>query len=635
MRRKRAGSSRTAIGSAGFTVAEFVAAAAILFVVLTGVLGAVEYAGASTRVSAVRQDAVAIATAQVEKARNMDYNDVGVVYAGGFTGNPAGTIPAVQTITTPRGSFNVATTIGWNFVGSGSSTTASYKKYKIVVSWTSPAPGGNVSFETNIFGQGTTSANTGVVKVTVADVENPSTKVPGASIRLKVGTTFDQVAVSDQIGETLWGAVPLGTATVSAPYNINSGYLIDTTGVGGLSIGTGFNNLGIVYAQVPRMVKVHVRSASLSSVPNATVTLKDTVRNEQFVVTTDGNGDAMFDSTAVGRPGLWFSSYTASAIAVGYGLASSSFALSAGAPSVTYLTLSLPDPALLTITPYISTTGVALTGKSMTVSVKDPSNTLLPGSGGTFTDTAAFNLTTTGTYKVTITDVDGFLDEVDYNVAIPSISGNVSASVPMDPLFQVFVKNNATGVGVVGARVTMKNASTGVVVNPMSGSSPAVTGSDGLANYVIPAAANYEISAVVNGVTYYGTPRPVGLSPGAPPTSPYVIAVSTGNLKVTVTKPGTDTSPTWRRLVGVYDASGKYVTATFAVFANNAPVFTGLYPGMYTAVVCRRQVTSATYLQDNYPNSVPTGTNFKTYALTSPGVVAGSTYNAGPYAAPN
>lgn len=632
MRRKRASSSRTAIGSAGFTVAEFVAAAGILFVVITGVLGAVEYAGASTRVSAVRQDAVAIASQAVEKARNIDFNDVGVVYDSGLTGNPAGTIPAVQTISTARATFRVVTTISWNFVGTGASTKTSYKKYKVIVSWTNPTPGGNVTLETNIFGQGTASANTGVVKVTVADVEDPSTKISGSRIRLHVGATFDQVATSDDSGEAQWGAVPLGSLTASAPYSINSDYLVDVSGINGpptLSVGTGFNDLGIVYAQVPRKVKVHVRSASLSSVPGASVTLRDTNRGEQFVVTTDGNGDAMFDASTIARPGLWFSSYTASAIAAGYGLASSSFALSSGGPITTYVTLSLPDPVLLNISMHISTTGVPLTGKSMTVSVKDPSNTLLAGSGDSFTDTAAFNLTTAGTYKVTITDVSGFLDTVDYNVVVPSLASNVSASVPMVPLFQVFVKNNGTGDGIAGARVTMTNASTGVVVNPISGSSPAVTGADGLANYAIPATANYNVVAVLNGVTYTGTPSPVSLSVGSPPTSQYVIPVTTGNLQVTVT---TGTGSTWRRMVGVYDASGALVASTYArkpPAGTNAPVFSGLFPGMYTVVVCRSTITVA-------PATLPAaGSNYRVYPLTAPGVVAGSTYSAGPYTAPN
>jgi hypothetical protein len=621
MRRKRAGLSRSAVGSAGFTVAEFVAAAGILFVVLTGVLGAVEYAGASTRVTAVRQDAVAIATQQVEKARNIDFNDLGVYYAGGLMGNPGGTIPAVQTISTTRAQFNVVTTISWNFVTKGSTTSISFKKYKVVVSWTTPTPGGSVSLETNIFGQGVTPANSGVVKVTVADVENPSTKVSACRIRLKVGT-FDQVGTSDENGEAMWGAVPLGSVTASAPYTINPDYLIDTTGINGLSVTTGLNDLGIVYAQVPRKVKVHVRTSSLPSVGNVNVTLKDTVRNEQFVVSTDANGDAMFDATTISRAGLWFSSYTVSAVAAGYGVASTSLALSSGGPIVTYLALTLPDPVLFNISMKSSITGLPITGQAMTVSVKDPSNALLSGSGGSFTDTAVFNLTTTGTYKVTITDVSGYLDTVDYSVVVLSLGSSVSSEVPMVPLFQVFVKNNTTSGGVTGAKVTMTNASTGVVVNPISGSSPAVTASDGLANYAIPATANFNVVAVVNGVSYTGSPSPVALSVGSPPTSQYVIAVSTGDLTVTV---ATGSGSTWKRLVGVYDSSNALVASAYANKTDNSPDFLGLYPGMYTVVVGRSTITAM-------PATLPSASsNYKVYPLTSPGVVAGSTYDFASY----
>ena len=47
----------------GFTVAEFLAAASILLIVLVGVLGAVQFAGASTRQASSRQAAIDVATA--------------------------------------------------------------------------------------------------------------------------------------------------------------------------------------------------------------------------------------------------------------------------------------------------------------------------------------------------------------------------------------------------------------------------------------------------------------------------------------------------------------------------------------------------------------------------------------------
>lgn len=608
----------------GFTVAEFVAASAILFIVLVGVLGAVDFAGASTRMASMRQAAVDLASQQIEQDRNIPWSSLGITYGGGYVGNPAGTVPAVQTTTTLNGTFTINTAITWVLDRSQATPMASYKRLTVTVSWTSPSPGGSVSVVTNVFGQGSAVANAGDVLVTACDVENPSKRTPGCMINLDPsGAGSIMVATTDSDGMALWDSVPIGVATF--PTTANPSYLVDATGLGSPSIHTGFQDLGFIYTQVPRTLSVHVRTTALPNAPAGTVvTLKDSVSHagvgpDVFTATVQGSdGMAYFDpghGTTLGRPGLWLSNgYSLSASYGAAKSATSTMSLPNGCPIAnTGPELTIPDPPTIIVSLKVSSTGAALTGQSMTVTVKDPSGATLSGSGGTYTGSATFPVTTAGTYKVSISGVAGFQDVTDYLVTGINATGiGQPAVVPMPPLFVVFVQDTLDSSGISTASVRVWTGST--YLNSTSGSNPGVTGASGQVAFVIPSDASYNVSATVNGLNYYGTPNPISMTAASPPLTPYVISVTPGTLAVTIGGAGPPTAGT---VVALYDYYGNYVTKLTATQSAKTVTFPDLNPGTYWVAAC-----SSTFV---IPSTKPgtTSGSVRTLQITSP--VAAST----------
>jgi len=107
-----------AVRDAGFTVAEIVVAAAILFfaaVAILGLIGSAQQAAIAAKEKAVLVNAVA---SQMESVRSLSWSDIGTP-----TGSPAGTFPA--SITTTVGPFTITVTpkISWvptSVAGAGS-----------------------------------------------------------------------------------------------------------------------------------------------------------------------------------------------------------------------------------------------------------------------------------------------------------------------------------------------------------------------------------------------------------------------------------------------------------------------------------------------------------------------------------
>ena len=71
----------------GFTVVEYLVAAAILFIVSTGVMGALAYASTANASTAMRQLGLEVANQRMEQARNLPYDSLGTT-----NGYPIGTI---------------------------------------------------------------------------------------------------------------------------------------------------------------------------------------------------------------------------------------------------------------------------------------------------------------------------------------------------------------------------------------------------------------------------------------------------------------------------------------------------------------------------------------------------------------
>jgi Tfp pilus assembly protein PilV len=617
MQRRRERVSLKGSHDAGFTVVEFVAAAVILFVVLMGVLGAVQYAGAANQMSSMRQGAIDVATEQIEFDRNIPYSSLGVYYSNGYVGNPSGTIPATTTVTTDRGTYAVATTITWQVL----SNNAAYKELSVKVSWMAPTSG-SMSVETAVYGNGSTT-NLANVELKAVDSDNPAQAVAGAMITLGPSSGTNMVGVSQSDGTVFFANVPTGKCSFPVTYDPN--YLIDTSGLGTPTLAVGFQNLGFFYVQKPCTATFHVHSTSVTNYPNATVTLKDLDHSLTFTGKTDSNGNVTFSKAAgtTGQyAGLWKSGSSGYQVYATAGAATSptqTFKLTVGGQNFSGIDLALPDPPSITISKKVSSTGAALNGVNWNCTVKDPSGTTIGtfstnGSGGP--DSYTVMVTTAGNYTVGVTGVTGFLDTPSYTFSATTSGVNQPCVVPMQPLFLVNVFCGSTPCK--SAQVTMTNATSGAAVNSTAGVSPGITDANGNVGYIIPATANYNLSAVVNGVTYSG--GQTSLNAASPPLTPYPISITPGHLLVGVS-PGTGS---WSRPVAIYDSSSALVATATVTVAAPSVNFT-LPGGMYTITLGGTLSPS----WSSWPTTLPSNTasKYKNYALTSPGVPTnGGTY---------
>ena len=179
------GLKRLARSESGFTVVELVVAAAILFVVSTGIMGVLAYASTSNASDAKHQMGLELANQRMEQARNMNYDDLGT------TNNyPTGTIVTPETVvlSTPAGNstYIVETEVDYSEDVTDPSLGAS-KDIRITVSWTTPRPG-SVTVESNIAGAPAVT-NAGAVEILVQDSDT-SDPVPGAVITIKPAGGF-------------------------------------------------------------------------------------------------------------------------------------------------------------------------------------------------------------------------------------------------------------------------------------------------------------------------------------------------------------------------------------------------------------------------------------------------------------
>jgi hypothetical protein len=620
MKRTNSSVARQMACNAGFAVAELVAAAAILFSVLVGVLGAVEYAGASTRMASMREGAIDVATDQIESDRNIPYYQLGVKYDDGSVSMQGANVPAVQTVTTDRGTYTVSTEVWWP-----ETTKTTYKNVRVTVAWTEPTAG-RISVETAVFGD-TDIGNVGDVQIHMVDVENPTVKVSGARIILHPHSGSDMTALGNTDGVAFFGQTPIGTATFPDPGTVNPTWLVDVSGLGSPSISAGFQDLGYVYCQKPCTAKIHVRSTNVPSVWNATVTLKDTDRNITYTAKTDANGDAYFSAvanTVNGTAGLWLSGgggYTATATKDSASSAPGTFSLTAGGQDFNTLTLTITDPPSITVSKKVSTTGNPLNGVTWTVTLKNPSGVSL-GTHTTTADSVTFQTTVAGDYTAIVTGVSGFADNPGFTFRANATDQNQACVVPMQPVFEVGVRLG--GVGLPDARVTVTNTSTHVSIPSVSGANPGTTGSDGRVKFPVPAAGTYSVSAVYNGVTYPGPD--VSLTGGSSfPT--YFIDITEGAISVGVVPGG----GWWSRYVAIYDSNDDFVAYDTATRSDPTVTFT-VPPGMYTVVVCGTRASLP--LPSTRPND--RSRTYKNYYMTPPGVPTdGSTYSFTDLYAPN
>lgn len=192
---------------AGFTIAEYIAAVAILLTVVIGAMSVIMYSSTANAATARKENALNLANQQIEMARNQPYDDLGSVW------------PA----TNPRteGDYTIETRVSW---ARNASDRATSRIVRAIVSWETPRPG-KVEVETRIFGRSEV-ANTGDVLVKVVEPDSGGTLKPlqGVLVTLtpKVGNA--QKVTTDTNGTAFFGHIGSGTFKFFATKN---GYVVD------------------------------------------------------------------------------------------------------------------------------------------------------------------------------------------------------------------------------------------------------------------------------------------------------------------------------------------------------------------------------------------------------------------------
>ena len=600
---------------------ELVGAAAILFIILAGIMGAVEYAGANTRMASMRQAAIDVAQAQIEYDRNLPWSSLGLKYSNGMVGNPAGSVWATQTVTSAGKTYTVSTRIAWNVDTSSASSSGyreSTKQLTVTVAWISPVPG-SVTIETAVFGQGTTVANAGDVHMTAVDVENPSTTLAGIGIILGPYSGTTQYGTTGSDGNVLMANVPMGKIKSLAPQTPpNPTWLVDVSGIGLPTVASGWNDWGFVYCQKPASATFHVKSSSIANIAGAKIVLTDTgTHAATYTGYTDSNGLVTFGAgdNCNGLPGLWKSNYYSAVASMGT-LTSSALAFSISAGGQAYSgELTIPDPPSIKVSMKTSSTGVPITGRTWTVTLKNPSGVSL-GTYTTSADSYTYPISVAGNYTAVVTGVSGFLDNPGFTFTATASGANQACVVPMSPLFMVGVRAGGSLVS-VPATVTMTKTS--------GGSSVASVAIAGQAGFVIPSDGTYNVSAVVNGVTYTGTQTT--LVAASPPAATYYIDLNLGKLSVAAS------ALTGSRWVGVYDASKALVASILLTTASPTYLFTLQGGGNYVVTICGNTYTPPA------TQPVTTANKYRDYPTTSPYYLVvptdGTTYTLSGMQAPN
>ncbi len=430
--------------------------AAILFIVAVGVLGALEYASTGTASASVRDKALNIASKQIELAREIPYDSVGVYYTNGTHGDPDGNIltPASVAASGAVTSFRVDTKVSW--VRDPVSGHAKYKAMKVTVSWNRGMLNGSVSLATNIFGR-STIVNAGDILLTLRDFDYPNNPIPDAVVTLVPSTGSSRVVSTDSNGEAFFGQVPTGNATMTVQA---SGWLVQNAPlsdpgnwVGPVTVSPDAVSPITLFAQRPSQAIVTVLHTG-TPMQGATVII--TRRSDgsqydgaQYTGTTVSNGQALF-------PNLWEGTYDATASASGgYQSMPGTFTIIAG-NTTAQTTISLPGPATI-IVRAVELDGTPIVGASVWVFalpgyIQPPGSPGVTGSDGT----CSFSGLVSGGYYLAGWAAGHFTSQVTTNLAPDSVT-TWTATLPkiLPGNLKITVKNQDGTLAVKGVSLTV------------------------------------------------------------------------------------------------------------------------------------------------------------------------------------
>jgi adhesin/invasin len=439
----------------GFTVVELVVAAAILFVVSTGIMGVLAYASTSNASDAKHQMGLELANQRMEQARNMSYDDLGT------TNNyPTGTIitPETVVLSTPQGNatYVVATEVDYSEDVTDPSLGAS-KDIRITVSWTTPRPG-SVTVESNIAGAPAVT-NAGAVEILVQDSDT-SDPVAGAVITIKPAGGFSASKTTGSDGYAKWKRVATGSIIITGTC---STHYLDMSPVASAVINNKETLSATVQGERASSGTVHVVDQNGNDLPGVAVTIKGPLGYASWSCPTAAGGTLVSDANGnVVFPLLRKGNHTVTGVLDGYAVQASPPNLSVIAGGGAYSSVLRMDQRT-----------------TLKVTVLDSSNNPVPGVTVAATGPSAvtFATVTDANGQVTSADMGAIGTGKTYSVTATK-AGYVtnSGSVTMDQFSQGTITLSLTPEPPTTIKVTVRDASN----NPIPGVTLTATGPSGV-----------------------------------------------------------------------------------------------------------------------------------------------------------
>ncbi len=448
------GLKRLIRSESGFTVVELVVAAAILFVVSTGIMGVLAYASTSNASDAKHQMGLELANQRMEQARNMNYDDLGT------TNNyPTGTIitPETVVLSTPAGNstFKVETEVDYSEDVTDPSLGAS-KDIRITVSWTTPRPG-SVTVESNIAGAPAVT-NAGAVEILVQDSDT-SDPVAGAVITIKPAGGFSASKTTGSDGYAKWKRVATGSIIITGTCGT---HYLDMTPVSGAIINNKETLAVTIQGERASSGTVHVVDQNGDDLAGVAVTINGPAGGPGWscpsgsgTATSGPDGNAVF-------PKLRKGNHTVTGVLSGYAVQASPPNLSVIAGGGAYTSELRMDQRT-----------------TLKVTVLDSSNNPVPGATVAATGPSAvtFASVTDANGVATSNDMGAIGTGKTYAVTAAK-AGYVAASgsVTMDQFSQGTITLGLTPQPPTTIKVTVRDASN----NPIPGVTLTATGPSGV-----------------------------------------------------------------------------------------------------------------------------------------------------------
>ena len=513
----------------GFSILEVAIAGAIFMLVSLGFLTMMMAATKTYVSSRDRTLGQEVATEQLEQARRMPWDQLGLV-----GGNPPGTIPASQTLVVDASGFTVTVATSVSFVNDpipgGITTGANYKRVKVSVT---AAGFGSAPYtaETLIAPPTQASLNAGSISAKVQDWVNTHAIV-GATVNVKTGPSATRTDITDASGVATFSALtPTPLTGPQAYYDVDaslSGYVAvpEDTGTNAavhFHLDPGQPATPVIHLYKPVTLNVEVRDyqGNLSARPG-TVSVTSTTRGTSSVALAGGKA-TITSTTTSGPPAVTIPliagitpAYTVKVTLSDGTVLTDTTPIAPGYPTVLSSTFvfPLPAPAMGTLSTTVRSVGLG--------------TPVVPGATVTFTGGPEF-ITATA-----VTDVGGVATislpastTVPYTVSLAaappygasSVTATVAANVttnapplnvtgpPANGTFLVRLRSTGSGTpAIAGATVT-------VTGGPSSVTMTAVTDASGIATFTVPATATVVYSASVPAKTPYGAGTVTSLVP--------------------------------------------------------------------------------------------------------------------------